>query len=1101
MYGSSYKFSNLLGSVYHGGPILFSGDALLSGSGNRLSWCDLKDSRNVCLPLEAKRNIEHILINPTKPTLALVIDEGGSCSITNLRSGVVLERLQLKSFSTVPTFHNKRGNKNFKADNVNAVAAVASSPDGNVFAVAIQKKIQIWKWPVDDQWHLQQLVVLSGHLEKVESLDFSPNGRYLLSGSRDATARVHSAGAFIPGFTPVVLADHRTRLRGAYFSSSDIIVSVSVDGAIICWKWNSKNNNASNTPTHSSSFSTSPGTDSSSSSDEEVSESLKDKRRRHKAGEARVVIRGVRDEERMERKKGLYAEWVAEQGNEVGGCDFVDGKWTIQQKAFWNLTGGAKVTCSRFHRGRNLLVLCSSSGVFSLYECPTLSTLYTLSIGTAAVVGGQLSSEIAQVDINGDGSWIAIGTRDTGTLLVWEWQSETYILRQQGHHFGVQCLAFSPAGSAAVLSIGSHVDKEAPAAVGHSSSCSVGLSRSGLVATGGVDGKVKLWDTHTGFCFITFTQHTAACMDVVFTPQANAVLTASLDGSVRAFDLLRYRNFRTFAAVDGCAVQFVCVAVDGAGELVTAGAQAAEDYHVYVWSIQTGRLVERLSGHTGPVVGLAFHPHPNFPGVLATASWDQSIRVWDLYGRVDSCGGNRLDHSTSVLAMAFDPRGNGRIAAATMAGKITFWNFDLQQVVGTVDGLRDIQTRRRFGDKFAANNSRGKSNKQLSDELGPNSGVNQNQHFTSIGYSATGDWILACSKQSPRVCVYDTNLFVLVQAVQLTRNLSLDGLLMQLSSRYMTESGLGMDQLDLSDSEEEDTFGLERSKKRIRQDNALPGVSTGESRMQKHGKQFDVWKIRFSPDGRQWGVATSHGLFLYSLDSSGASRSSGDCRRLLGNLVGRSTPQFAPQWLTKFVNLPNIQRALDHKQHAKAFILSLALNHLPALSLSYHSVPLNNIQLVVQSIAPPLLPGLLNLLRMLMSPNAIQPPPKSLTGRGEKGEGCGRTSSVLTWRDGGAMSSPHLEVHMRWLQALFDVHMDSFQGEEMVALSGAGGGTTRQSPTIEGNACMGMSRMDVRSVLLMLLRQLQEVHSQLGRLYTKNLYTLTYLQHLQTLNT
>ena len=31
----------------------------------------------------------------------------------------------------------------------------------------------------------------------------------------------------------------------------------------------------------------------------------------------------------------------------------------------------------------------------------------------------------------------------------------------------------------------------------------------------------------------------------------NAVLSASADGSVRAFDLLRYRNFRTFASPDG----------------------------------------------------------------------------------------------------------------------------------------------------------------------------------------------------------------------------------------------------------------------------------------------------------------------------------------------------------------------------------------------------------------------------------------------------------------------------------------------------------------------------------------------------------------------
>ncbi len=32
-------------------------------------------------------------------------------------------------------------------------------------------------------------------------------------------------------------------------------------------------------------------------------------------------------------------------------------------------------------------------------------------------------------------------------LLVWEWRSETYVLKQQGHYFDVSAVAFSPDGS------------------------------------------------------------------------------------------------------------------------------------------------------------------------------------------------------------------------------------------------------------------------------------------------------------------------------------------------------------------------------------------------------------------------------------------------------------------------------------------------------------------------------------------------------------------------------------------------------------------------------------------------------------------------------
>ena len=49
----------------------------------------------------------------------------------------------------------------------------------------------------------------------------------------------------------------------------------------------------------------------------------------------------------------------------------------------------------------------------------------------------------------------------------------------------------------------------------------------------------------------------------------HALLSASLDGTVRAFDLMRYRNFRVLTSPDPC--QFVSLAVDPSGEVVCAG--------------------------------------------------------------------------------------------------------------------------------------------------------------------------------------------------------------------------------------------------------------------------------------------------------------------------------------------------------------------------------------------------------------------------------------------------------------------------------------------------------------------------------------------------
>jgi periodic tryptophan protein 2 len=65
------------------------------------------------------------------------------------------------------------------------------------------------------------------------------------------------------------------------------------------------------------------------------------------------------------------------------------------------------------------------------------------------------------------------------------------------------------------------------------------------------------------------TEHTMPVTAVAFLPSGHALLSASLDGTVRAFDLMRYRNFRVLTSPDPC--QFVSLAVDPSGEVVCAG--------------------------------------------------------------------------------------------------------------------------------------------------------------------------------------------------------------------------------------------------------------------------------------------------------------------------------------------------------------------------------------------------------------------------------------------------------------------------------------------------------------------------------------------------
>lgn len=63
----------------------------------------------------------------------------------------------------------------------------------------------------------------------------------------------------------------------------------------------------------------------------------------------------------------------------------------------------------------------------------------------------------------------------------------------------------------------------------------------------------------------------------------NAIITSSVDGTVRAFDLIKYKNFRTLKP--NKPTQFTCVAIDQSGDIICGGCK--DPYNVFVWNLKT----------------------------------------------------------------------------------------------------------------------------------------------------------------------------------------------------------------------------------------------------------------------------------------------------------------------------------------------------------------------------------------------------------------------------------------------------------------------------------------------------------------------------------
>ena len=530
------------------------------------------------------------------------------------------------------------------------------------------------------------------------------------------------------------------------------------------------------------------------------------------------------------------------------GTSIARTRWGVHKRNYFNQLN-TNVACSIFHRASNLLVTGFSTGVFGLWEMPDFTNLHTLSIS---------QEKISSIAINPSGEWLAFGAKKLGQLLVWEWQSESYVLKQQGHYFDMNTVSYSPDGQ--------------------------------YIATGGDDGKVKVWNSTSGFCFVTFSEHSAAISGVEFAKQGQILFSASLDGTVRAFDLVRYRNFRTFTSPSP--VQFSSFAVDPSGEVVVAG--SIDSFEIFMWSVQTGKLLDILSGHVGPVSSLSFSPTGN---ILASGSWDKTARIWNVYGR--SRVVEPFQFGAEVLALAFRPDGR-ELAIATLDGQVTFYDVDQGRQKSVIEGRKDVSGGRKADDRVtAANNSSGKS-------------------YNSLAYTADGQCIIA-GGNSKYVVIYDARDGVVIKKFQISENLSLDGTEEFLDSRRLTEAG-NLDTLDTrgEDSDLED-----------RVDVSLPGVQRGDMSKRRYRLEARTKCVRISPTGRAWAAASTEGLLIYSIDD---------------------TITFDPFDLDIDLTPQAVLDTLTSRSFLKSLVMAFRLNEKLLIQRVFESIPHSDVKLIARQL-------------------------------------------------------------------------------------------------------------------------------------------------------
>ncbi|XP_072746564.1 periodic tryptophan protein 2 homolog [Anoplolepis gracilipes] len=820
----SYKFSNLLGTVYRKGDLLFSPDGLsvISPVGNRITIFDLKNNKSITLPVESRFDYITIDISPNG-TMLVAINTDGEAHIISLISKVILHKYRFKGCPKCVKF----------------------SPDGKHFAVCKGGGVFVFNAPGLQTGNYNPFIMeraFHGATAETTCISWSFDSKLLAVGSKDTTIKLYSLQK-CANLKWITLGGHADVIVACFFESKDYdMYTISKNGRLCVWECTLEPDDwVEWQPPAKKEKSKDSNSDSEDDIDiEKIIERTEKQKARaeRKLLESGNLLENDEEEDAMKEDNTVKKTEIKMLGYRKEATFYLANELLKHYKK-------PKLTAAAYHQNTHILVIGFNVGSFYLYEMPHANLIHSLSISR---------QRISSIALNSTGDWIAIGSSHAGQLLVWEWQSETYAMKQQGHRTNMNCLAYSPDGQ--------------------------------YIVTGGDDGKVKLWNTISGFCTLTFHEHASSISGVLFSHNRKFIASASLDGTIRAYDLTRYRNFRTLTSPRP--VQFSCLAIDASDEFLAAGGQ--DFFDVYLWSMKLGTLLEILSGHEGPIASLAFNPSPASTE-LVSASWDKTLKIWNAVENGSAHETIRL--IADALCVTYKPNGE-EIAVATLDGQITFFESKTARQTGFIEGRNDLGAGRSKTDLITAK-------KNL-----------QGKAFTTLCYSADGACILAGGR-SKNVCIYNVRESILLKKYEITQNRSLDGVDDVINRKYMSEFG-NKALIEYRD-------GGSRSLQ-------LPGVKSGDMASRRVKPEVRVFCLQFSPTGQAWAAVTTEGLLIYSLD------------------IGL---MFDPFQLELGVTPDTVKETLDERDYAKALMMALKLNEKLLTQQVIEAIPYKEIELTATS--------------------------------------------------------------------------------------------------------------------------------------------------------
>ncbi|MBD2342379.1 hypothetical protein H6G64_36330 [Calothrix sp. FACHB-156] len=539
------------------------------------------------------------------------------------------------------------------------VTSVQFSPDGKTIASAsIDKTIRLWNLKG------QEIGQLGEKIDYIYSIKFSPNGKMLASAGQDNIIRLWA----LDGQLLKTFEGHKKEVIDISFSpNGQILASTSADQTVKLWSMEGKllktftGHISENSENNVNSVSISYDNKMIVSADE--------------SGKILLWSTNGKILKTLQHSGGVNSVRFSRDGKFLvsAGRDKKINLWSLDGTLLKTLTGHeGDVKTVEFSLDGNIIISGSDDQKIKIWSI-TGELLETFVGHTGSVIS---------VSPSPDKNIIVSGSADN-TIRLWDLY-KLGLRTLKRHDDVVNSISFSLDGTTLVTAsadgavklwnlYGQELDtfkkREVPI-----NSVSFSPKNNGIFAFGSEDGTISIWDKKQLKELASWEGHTGDVYSIQFSPNGETITSGGKDGTVKLWSL----NGGEIKTIRRNGKPVFAISFSPDGKIIAA---AGADKNVELWSLQ-GQQLFTLKGHRENIFSIQFSPDGQ---TIASGSEDGIIKLWRLDGQEIK---TIHAHTGNVMSISFSPEGK-IIASGGFDKTVKLWNLEGKEI-GSYYGHKDL---------------------------------------------------------------------------------------------------------------------------------------------------------------------------------------------------------------------------------------------------------------------------------------------------------------------------------------------------------------------------------------------------------------------------